>query len=202
MPRCLLSQRSDSQAAVAPPPLIAGPRPSSPAVALGPAGLHPRLLGDLYSLPLFHGTGRPSVFAVVSSMCCSFVERKEVHADPGGRALHDPNRYVHWRRSGRISQAIDKTRCTVVIWPSRHRRATMVVPCRSRQLVARRLLRHEHQEVLVGQEVGRPHEPVTGAAHFRADLLLRDADLARGSHCGIAGEVDDRHLPSRPQAFA
>jgi len=41
------------------------------------------------SLPLFHGTARPSVFVAVS-MNGSFVERKELHADLGQRTVHDP----------------------------------------------------------------------------------------------------------------
>ena len=39
---------------------------------------------------MFHGVARPKVFVAVS-MNCSFVLGKELHADPGRRALVDPD---------------------------------------------------------------------------------------------------------------
>src|ERR1700680_4206211 len=52
------------------------------------------------SLPLFHGVTRPLVFVAVS-MSRSFVEVKELHVDPGRRALVDPLQSIDSAQSGR-----------------------------------------------------------------------------------------------------
>jgi len=79
--------------------VLAGKRPSNPAVATGTKRLDLRLLGDLQrklnspksNLPLTHGAIRASLLVVVS-MNGSSVEGKEPHADTDRRALYDRGR--------------------------------------------------------------------------------------------------------------
>src|ERR1700737_2768252 len=52
------------------------------------------------SLPLFHGVTRPLVFVAVS-MSRSSVEGKELHVDPGRRALVDPKPPSRLTKTGR-----------------------------------------------------------------------------------------------------